>query len=253
MGFFLRFRRALMQAKYRPESRRIDVPAAALPYAYWSEKRPLRLEVPVGMLRMPGAFAYGPDHPFRRGLAEGAPALRAFYDGFQPRDLAGMYGLDMVDETGAGLPVWEYPWRLYDPRKPPRGEKGLSAKHGVAHYGPCSDRKVAQEISRLNKALAGIKQHGYDPDRFGDIEGQLITDGERVAFLIMGGKHRAAVLAHIGETHVPVRLRAGRMPLVDTRTAENWPLVANGEVSRKLACAIAGVYLDGRVQSDVGG
>ncbi|MEL7115839.1 MAG: hypothetical protein AAGP08_09650 [Pseudomonadota bacterium] len=251
MSFARRVFWALRQSKYAAETVKVDAPLEALRYAYWSERRPLRLELPTEMLRMPGAFAYHAGHPFFEALAEGDAALRRFYAGFQPRNLNEMYRLAMPDEKGADLAQWEFPWRLYAPRTPPRGEGGLSAKHGVAHYGPCTETKIAQEMRRLTRTVKSIETKGFHPDRYGDIEGQLLTDGTRVCFLIMGGKHRAAALAHLGASHVPVRLRPGRMPLVDTRTPEAWPLVASGDVSARLAVAIAARYLEGQTAFDV--
>ena len=231
--------------------RQVEDAAAAIGYCYWAGKQPLRLMLPVGMLRMHGGFDYGPDHPFRRALSEGPEALTRFYDGFQPQTIAQIYDLPEDMGAGAGLAQWEVPWRLREKRVPPPGEKGLSAKHGVAFYGPCTPQKVALEQRRLTGTLASVKAKGFDPDRHGDIEGQMLTDGRRVAFMVLGGKHRAAVLAHLGQSHIPVRLRAGLMPLIDARVVQDWPLVASGEMAAEVARAVMARYLEGRGMADV--
>lgn len=250
-GFATRLRRALSAARYRPVSQRVELPGEALPLAYWADKAPLRVELPVAMLRSQGGFTYGADHPFCRGLSGGEAALTQFYGGFQPAQIAALYAPSRARETGADLPAWELPWRARMVRKPPPGEKGLGAGHGLAFWGPCSPQKVALEHRRLTGTLASIQRRGYDPDRHGDIEGQLMTDGKRVAFMVLGGKHRAAVLAHLGHSHIPVRLRPGLMAVIDARAVADWPLVSNGTMSHALALAILDIYLDGRGMSDV--
>ncbi len=241
-----RFVKALLQSRYGVVTQQIDDPNAALTYAHWSDKRPLRLLVPVEMLRMQGGFAYGPDHPFVAALGQGQQVLEQFYERFAPTTLSQMYAPDMADETGADLPQWELPWRLRLNPKAPLGEKGLGAKHGVAFYGPCSAQKIQLEMQRLQNADASIRKNGFDPDRHGDIEGQLLSDGTRTIFFVAGGKHRAAVLTHQGHRHIPVRLRPSLMRLVDQRLISLWPAVQDGRLGLPLAGAIMDCYLRGR-------
>lgn len=243
-GIFKAMRQAASLARYKAVVKRFDDPAAALPCAYWWEKAPLRMELPVDSLRMQGGFTYGPGHPFVQALATGKEALASFYTEFAPSNLAQMYGLGGV--PGADLPPYVLPWRMVLKDRPPGGEKGLPSSHGVAFYGPCSAQKVALEALRLSRITDAIRKSGFQPDKHGDIEGHFLTDGTRACFFVMGGKHRAAALAHLGQTHIPVRLRPGRMAVMDTRTAEHWPMVADGSLSLETARAIAEVYLAGR-------
>ena len=224
---------------------RVDNPVDALPYAYWIEKEPLRLLLPVGMLRMQGAFAYDRDHPFVQALDHGPERLAAFYSRFQPGSLGAMYGLPARGRAGETLPPWELPWVLRDSRTAPAGEGGLPAGHGVSFYGPVSREKIAMEYGRLRKTAASIAAHGYQPDRYRDIEGHLMTDGHDVCFFVRGGKHRAAVLAWQGLEHIPVQFRRTWPLVVDSRTGGHWPLVADGSVDAGLARDILTVYLRG--------
>jgi hypothetical protein len=225
---------------------RVDTQADAAEWAYRNEKYSVRLLLPVGMLRMVHCrLPYGPDHPFCQALAEGPEALSRFYERFQPQNLAEIYAPAMSGEKGAGLPPWALPWRSRKVCRPPSAEKGLGAEHGMQFWGPCSPQKVALEYQRLATTLASIKRRGYDPDGHSDIEGQLMTDGDRVVFIVLGGKHRAAVLAHMGQSHIPVRLRRGMTAMIDARNVGGWPLVANGMMSRDLALAVLDTYLAG--------
>ncbi|MBA86420.1 hypothetical protein ACSSNL_09480 [Thalassobius sp. S69A] len=248
-GIFKAMRQAASLARYAAVVRRFDDPMAALPYAYWWEKAPLRMELPVSALRMQGGFTYGPDHPFVQALATGKEALSRFYTHHAPENLGQMYGLP--GGAGADLPPYVLPWRKVLKDRPPGGEKGLPASQGVAFYGPCTPKKVTLEALRLSRVASGIRKSGFQPDKHGDIEGHFITDGTRACFFVMGGKHRAAALAHLGNSHIPVRLRPGRMAIMDTRTAQHWPMVADGGLSPKTACAIADLYLTGRGMSDL--
>lgn len=242
-------RQAAALARYKAVVKRFDDPMAALPYAYWWEKAPLRMELPTDAVRMQGGFTYGPDHPFVRCLSDGKEALATFYDRFAPTDLAQMYGLAEAAETAAAPHV--LPWRMVLKDRAPGGEKGLPASHGVAFYGPCSAQKLALEVLRLARVQDAIRNTGFQPDSHGDIEGHFITDGTRACFFVMGGKHRAAALASLGNSHIPVRLRPGRMAVIDTRCIRQWPMVATGGMSERTALAIAQVYLSGRGVSDV--
>ena len=250
-GIFKAMRQAAALARYRAVVKRFDDATAALPCAFWWEKAPLRMELPVTALGMQGGFTYGADHPFVRALTDGKDALAAFYAGFAPRNLSDMYGLG--GDAGGALPPYVLPWRMVLKDRPPGGEKGLPASHGVAFYGPCSAQKIALETRRLSRVAEAIRKSGFNPDKHGDIEGHFITDGQRTCFFVMGGKHRAAVLAYLGETHIPVRLRPGRMAVIDTREVAHWPLVADGTMTAQTARAIAEVYLTGRGMSDVEG
>lgn len=226
---------------------RVDTQADAAAWAYRNEKYSVRLLLPVGMLRMVHCrLPYGPDHPFCQALAEGPEALSRFYEKFQPQNLAEIYAPALSGEKGADLPPWALPWRLRKVSKPPSAEKGLGAEHGMKFWGPCSPQKVALEHQRLATTLASIKRRGYDPDAHSDIEWYFMTDGMRVVFTVLGGKHRAAVLAHMRKSHIPVRLRPGLMTMIDARNVDNWPLVSNGMMSRDLALAVLETYLSGQ-------
>ena len=225
--------------------RRVAEAGDLIMLAHWADKAPLRLEVPTQLLRSQGAFAYGPDHPFVRALTDGKPALEGFYAGFQPATLGAVHG------TASDLEPWRLPWRLQDRPKAPPGEWGLPAEEGLAFWGPCSERKIALEMRRLTEARDGIAAKGFAPETYGEIEGHVLTDGTRAVFFVMGGKHRAAVLAARGDSHIRVAFRAERLALVDTARVSHWPMVAAGEIGAEEALSIAEDYLRGRGMHEV--
>ena len=226
----------------------IHSPCDVLPYVYWIEKQPVRLELPVSMLRMQGAFVYNRTHPFVRALHDGPTALSDFYSEFAPSSISEMYGIVLNGRKGESLPPWELPWVMRNQRKAPARERGLKSEHGVSFYGPASQEKIDMEHERLCSLTCSIEKHGYDPDRFGDIEGHLMTNGSETCFFVRGGKHRAAALAYLGHEKIPVQLRRSWPLVVDSRSREYWPLVENGSIDAGLAKEIFTIYLRGHYE-----
>jgi len=204
---------------------------ATLPY--WTGRSPI-IYIPTSLLVMQGAFRFDASHPFVRTIIRGRDALEAFYETFQPRNLAQMYRLP---ESGQGtdLPLWELPW-LLRPRRPSRGEKGLGPEHGVSYYGPCTDAKIDLETRRLAAVAQSIDKRGYrQPPLAAHIAGHFMQSDDEVRFFVRGGKHRAAALTALGFDHVPVRMRDTWPRVVCRDQAVRWPLVQCGAMSEAFA------------------
>ena len=245
----LQFLRSSLGRKLRPRREvEVSTPDDLVELAHWIDRPPLRLMVPPGLLRMQGAFVYGPEHPFVAGLTEGEAALRRFYAACQPRTISEYYGLDAGGRSGADLPPWEIPWYGRRNRTPPPGELTLGAEHGVSFYGPVTDQKIGLELDRLQRLRAAVEQKGYDPDAHGDIEGYVLNDGTSAAFFVRGGKHRAAVLTALGHTRIPVAFRSTFPRMVHAADSTRWPLVRAGAMEFSLAKEILEAYIRGRTQ-----
>lgn len=219
----------------------IETPDELAEQSFWIEKKPVRMHVRVDLLRMQGAFDFGAGHPFRQALAKGPDALTEFYDKTQPRTIAEYYGLSAT-MVGADIPPWELPWYGREARRAPPGELELGPEHGVSFYGPCTSEKVALELRRLEELKDSIGSYGYDPDAYGDIEGYVLRDRSQCSFFVRGGKHRAAVLAHLGHEFIPVAFRQRFPRLIDAAQAEVWPLVRSGKMSAEFAQEILHAY-----------
>jgi hypothetical protein len=128
--------------------------------------------------------------------------------------------------------------------RPYRGEKGLGPEHGISLFGPCTREKIELEFARLTETFASIKAHGYLPDRFGDITGYFLLDNGQFRFVVRGGKHRAAALAAMGRTHLPVRLKPGWVPVVSLDTLAEWPLVQTGGIAAPAARRVFERYFE---------
>lgn len=226
--------RRLVRRREAPVEVRPESADEIVRWLHWIEPQPVRFLLPCSMLMMQGARAYDELHPFVRYVRGEMTALEGFYATFQPRNLAEMYGMD-AESRGSDLPPWELPWLLRSKRTAPPGEAGLGPEHGVSFYGPASRRKIEAEARRLDSIAQSVKRRGYDWKLAGDIAGHFIRDGERIGFFVRGGKHRCAVLAGLGWTHVPVQVRRSWPPLIDKRDSASWPLVADGSIDRSFA------------------
>jgi hypothetical protein len=216
---------------------------------YWSStSESLRFFLPAGILRMHGAFAYsGGAHPFLDAMTVGQKALSAFYDAHQPGDIAAAHWLD---DPAPGVGPSELPWIGREPDYAYSGEKGLGRKHGISMYGPCTAEKAALEVSRLVDLRKAIASGGYDPDRYGDIQGVFLRSGDDYRFFVHGGKHRAAVLAVLGNSQIPVAFKREWPRVIDIADIVSWPLVRQGRLSAGIARSIFESYFlfDGNQQ-----
>jgi len=226
-----------------------DVDGARRAASFASERGTIELEVPVRQVVLQGGFSFASSaNPFIIGLERGADGLASFYASHGPIDLCEMYGLDRRDAKGEDLDPWELPW-LHDPanRARPAAEHGLGTEHGVSYFGPATPEKVALEIERLEAVRRSIERVGYQPTRqTGSINGHLLVSGGQYRFFVRGGKHRAAVLAALGWTHIPVRFRPTWPRLVDRRDASSWSLVLSGDIDEDTAVAAFDTYFVGR-------
>jgi hypothetical protein len=224
----------------------VQTAADLIELAHWTERPALRLLVPIHLLRMQGAFTYGPEHPFVAALNNGVESLESFYTAVRPKMITEFYGIADGTRLGSSLPPWELPWYGRALRTPPPGEHGLSPEHGVSFYGPASAQKMALEMKRLESTRADITALGYDPDAYGNIEGYVLRHNDEACFFVRGGKHRTAALTAMGWTHIPVAFRSTFPRIVDTSQAEYWPLVRSGKIDINLAREILVLYTRGR-------
>ncbi|HSF96152.1 MAG TPA: hypothetical protein VLA52_14095 [Thermohalobaculum sp.] len=243
MNPFAKLAGKLSKAEARVESVTIrDLPEISQ-WMYWGSKAVrLRLIVPAEILRMHGGFAYRSGmHPFIEAIRRGQQALSAFYDAHQPQTAAEAH---WSDYPTPGIGPIELPWIVREAPNTYVGERGLGAEHGIAMYGPCSAEKVKLEARRLKDLAEAIGREGYNPDKYGDIQGTFLRRGGDFRFFVRGGKHRAAVLGHLGADQIPVSLTRDWPRMVDIADIEAWPLVAQGRMTADAARAVFDCYFD---------
>ncbi|SFR49115.1 hypothetical protein [Thiomicrospira sp. ALE5] len=212
---------------------------------YWVGRLPI-MHLPVEMLVMPGAHHYASDyHPFVSLLKTGRrDYFDSFYQSFCPVSLADMYGVSIEDNVlGADLKPYDEPWFLRE-SKIPSGENGLSAKHGASFYGPVSPQKLELEYQRVTQTYESISMQGYLPHKFGHIDGFFLQYQGQYKFYVNGAKHRAAALAALGYSHIPVMMRDNMTRIVSDKDVAGWPLVAAGKISQDFALSVLKAYFE---------
>jgi hypothetical protein len=201
--------------------------------------------VPIERVRYPYAtkFTYA-EHHFLRYFADGAAALRRFYEVHQPRNVFEKYHLPAPQ--GVAAPKSGWPW--FKRGRVHRGEAGLGPEHGLQGHGPVSAAKLELEARRLSAVLRSIERLGFRPDMGGYPQGyfMLRTAGDWV-FTVRGGVHRTAALAHLGHRTLEVRFMPSYPRIVDERDVAEWPMVREGELSPEAALAIFGQFFQAQI------
>jgi len=178
-----------------------------------------------------GAFCFGGWHPFVAELRHPG-TLRTFYRKFRPQTLSDLYATPST--------LWG---AQSSPRLLPWFETGLGDFSDDPlkrndFFGPASLWILWRERIRLRRLARSINGHGYDPDRFGDIQGYFLVRGDEFRFFIQGGRHRAAVLASSGVKTLSVRIRQGFVPIVNRESVNDWPFVRSGLLAPDFALAV---------------
>ncbi|MEM7710952.1 MAG: hypothetical protein AAF264_09460 [Pseudomonadota bacterium] len=208
--------------------------------AYRADRNGLVLTVPTAFLRMSGGYAYGPGHPMVQAVEAGPGPLQRFYDTVRPRTIVEQFDLsDMDGETGADRIAGHMPWfadRAAYAAGPP----------GYRFFGPMPAGTAEAEYARLVRIERSVRRIGYRPDIHSHISGSILCAGSKVAFIVLGGKHRAAILAHRGDTTVPVTFHPRYPRLLDTAQIDIWPTIRQGLMTKRLARAVAGAFVAGR-------
>ncbi len=214
------------------------------PALYWgSDRRIVRFHLDPDVVRMRGSFSLGTGwNPFVAALTEGKDALTWFYSSFQPRDLTELYFLNSIKtERGSTLPPGQLPWIAAD---------GSTYKRTTLFHGPAGADQIDAEARRVRALEKSIRKQGYRADIYGDVSGYFLKRGSELRFMIKGGTHRAAVACALGLARLPVTFKPNWPRMIDIDDVGNWPLVASGDIGKRLAEAIFSRYfeLDGTQQ-----
>ena len=179
-----------------------------------------------------------------RYFQDGFESYKRFFDLHQPRDQFEALMLD-PKKVGPFLPVrfprLRKPWSFEITHV---GTDFLNASHGTQEHGPLSKRKLRREKSRLDSILDSVGAHGFvgrsfDFIRFSEL---LVDDADphRIDYkvLLVGGVHRACLLAHFGWPAIPM-MPQPVWPLRSVRLSElaRWPGVLDGTFSEEAARA----------------
>jgi hypothetical protein len=231
------------------KSRRARAPVRATPDMGPRELKYLLddpvMVVPMERMRYPFAqrFTYE-EHHFLRYYVDGIDALRRFYELHRPTSVFEAYRLPTPE--GVEAPPFGPPW--FKCARTHRGEGGLGPEHGDQSCGPVSEQKLWLEARRLDAVLDSIDRYGFRPDLRGYPQGYFLVreDGDWV-FVIRGGVHRVAALAHRSFQDLEVRFIPHHPRTVDERDATAWPMVREALLTRDAALAIFRQFFQPRI------
>ncbi len=249
-----------------------NITSDPLQAAYLCPEQPFLVSVPAALCRALHTLAFPlvPDgaHPFIRtvramddGLHDyAASPLCAYYATWHPDTAAAALGIpaglahpDLLGSPFAATFPWEF-------RSPPEARAfwtdvcardyrqhgfSLGPADGWKAWGPVTADAGRAEFARLYRAYRSIRTHGYRRHAAddGDIQGIILRHGDETRILLGAGQHRAAVLAALGETSLPLRLTTA---CVNREDVARWPNVRRGIFTVPLALRIFDRVFAGR-------
>lgn len=221
-------RRSFKSAKASKELQAALLPPVDRLDAYYSNRN-IPFHLNVTEMRYLGGMAFcEQQHHFVRYLKYGQSALIAYYRHHQPQDIFEQHFINSAPSNFKAIALpWDYSTKSYN------GE-GLPPEHGRQHYGPVSKKKLTHEMSRLDNLLFSIQEKGYDPSLGGHIRGYFLRNNNKNdewRFLVVGGQHRAAVLAYLRYKEIPVIFQPNYVRVICEDEINEWPGVRSGQYS----------------------
>ena len=186
--------------------------------------------------------------------------LEWFYTKWNPRNAAAVLGL-FDEEAPAALVecapyAYVYPWGTDNPYQRQkigpdliRNENILKGAdipgiEGSVYFGPFSKRKGELEFSRICYLADSIIKNGYQINK-STTHGELMVRGDDWCIGRGGGNHRRAVLAALGYSQMPMRVKW----TINRDDVNNWPNVINGLFNVNQALNIFDRIFEGRQPS----
>lgn len=152
---------------------------------------------------------------------------------------------DLIDcDQNCSLPLFSYPWGAFHKKKSSSDKKDVLASR---FCGPSSDEFISEVYQRIISLYDIVKKEGYQPWKYSHsfIEGVwLIKNKKEKRFVVLQGNHRLAILAHLGYSHLKVRLLQGSVKKVELKNLCYWPNVVNGLCQPEVAKNIFNLFFD---------
>jgi hypothetical protein len=200
--------------------------------------------IPIENVRHLGGQSYSyTQHHFMKYLKEGIEPLEYYYNNHKPNTIFEKHFISNNSGNQKFLP-WAIPSSLQL-----SSEYGIGPEHGHSAFGPVSKIKLKLEVKRLDYCLKSIESNGYlEIDKFTRINNGfprgyfLVSNKGNWTFMIVGAKHRVAVLAHLGWKNIPVCIEPHFPNCIFEKDISKWPGVISGEYSKADAKLIFDSY-----------
>lgn len=139
---------------------------------------------------------------------------------------------DFVEDVEAKLPLFVYPWGDFNQGKPFSNKSPITSRF----CGPSSEFFIEDEFQKTIALYRKIRSEGYNPERYPNsfIQGTWLKSkkGEE-RFVVTQGNHRFAILAHLGEKSIKVRVGSASLAEVREDQVSKWVSVVNGLCSEE--------------------
>lgn len=161
------------------------------------------------------------------------PVIHEFYARYTPATLADIYGIHDSNSAYFRRKIpgeFLLPWclRQFVRKAYPRGW----------HFsGPATPSEIRERAGNILGVYRSIEARGYDPTKYSGRgvdahpRGFFLRSGDAYRFVILGGNHRAAVLAALGYETIPVTFRGDYPRVIDVAAAADWPQVRQGNLT----------------------
>ena len=211
----------------------VETANEAVEFSLLPQREPRPFLVPAVRAVWGYGFRHAADeHPWIAHLQGAGSTLEEFYACYQPADIEQAFRplaiSGQAQEAKVGSPraasMARTPW-MYSERfdVAPQAFKGeetngrfMGPEHGVQHLGPVSPAKLTATAEALSKVRESLSENGYRSDLDGWIRGFFLVHDKEFLFLVVGGQHRAAAWASLGNDTIPVTFQPGYPRLVDT-------------------------------------
>lgn len=191
--------------------------------------------------------------------------LEAYYRRYRPSSMAEVFALESdtladIHPMASVLPWWSLDPAAflklvaYDPgaTRPIAHEAvklgiDASSNYGWQFFGPVSEQLGELEFKRLTSTCDNIRNNGFNYRKAVGVSGEFLVSGQEWAWIGLGGKHRMASLAALGQEPIPVTTKAKYGPHITHReSAADWPNVKNGLFTRSQALQVFDTIMQGR-------
>jgi len=174
-------------------------------------------------------------------------ALQKYYDSFQPKNVAEVFGFEDPVQASLALPpnTYAYPWEGYPKKGLLKKRMKRYKRNSISdtllndqHFGPQSERNIAQHLNRLTFLRDRFSSNPYESRDYlhDEIIAQLFVHDGRYAFRIRNGHHRVAALSALGYERVEVRIDRDNVYRRDD--LNNWEGVVKGKFTEEQALEI---------------
>jgi hypothetical protein len=167
----------------------------------------------IDHIRTPFGEPFNKDNHWVRALQEYDDGMRdykesslyMFHQNFQPKTIFDVMELreDELTSLASRYPLGNYPWcRWVQPLSVERWKQSR-------HCGPTVDSIIKNEWDLFIELYQNIQSEGLNIAKYGHPIGlSFIAEDNDDYYFVLGGNHRAAIAAHLGQKSLPVRLFA---------------------------------------------